>query len=406
VHLYCFTDFFIPENIAIRTLENRLNVQQVSRIGDQEEGAQMSWFENGDDMLYDGSLLFAYGTPRLYHRQIFFNVGDTIFEDNPNVRELRALSPTDYDSAGFEDSTYRYAEGTGCTADSVIGFRSGFYASKHPDSARFYVGSFAVSRGPNWGAAIPDLMIAYATDWDIPTDSGNVGHVDENLQLVYLQGDDQGYGNDYKYGGIAYGGDDSTMMTARGGFYWENDRYVYPNDDNENGGYHGDSLALYPDALTPDYWGAMPGPDVADSVEDLNAIIVVADNMLFDPAVGDSIYFYIFFGGSISSSKTEADLKDAIRKGARFVCDHINPDAPFCSPPCKCGDADNNGIWNISDAVRLIGYIFGGDLPPERPCNGDADGNGIVNISDAVYMISYIFGGGPEPGGCDPSQTW
>jgi hypothetical protein len=29
--------------------------------------------------------------------------------------------------------------------------------------------------------------------------------------------------------------------------------------------------------------------------------------------------------------------------------------------------------------------------------SGDADCNGIVNISDAVYLISYIFGGGPEP---------
>ena len=28
---------------------------------------------------------------------------------------------------------------------------------------------------------------------------------------------------------------------------------------------------------------------------------------------------------------------------------------------------------------------------------GDADGNGIVNISDAVFLIAYIFGGGTEP---------
>lgn len=73
---------------------------------------------------------------------------------------------------------------------------------------------------------------------------------------------------------------------------------------------------------------------------------------------------------------------------------------------CKCGDADNNGIWNISDAVYLISYIFGGGPRPQRPCLGDADGNEIVNISDAVRMIAYIFGGGAEPGGCNPSQQW
>jgi hypothetical protein len=74
---------------------------------------------------------------------------------------------------------------------------------------------------------------------------------------------------------------------------------------------------------------------------------------------------------------------------------------------CDCipGDADGNGIINISDAVYLVGYIFGGGpAPTPYPiCSGDADCNCIVNISDAVYLISYIFGGGPAP--C-PCQRW
>jgi hypothetical protein len=67
----------------------------------------------------------------------------------------------------------------------------------------------------------------------------------------------------------------------------------------------------------------------------------------------------------------------------------------------QCGDVDGNGIVNVSDAVYLISYIFGGGPPPDPLLTGDVDCNGIVNISDAVYMITYIFGGGPEP--CDPS---
>jgi uncharacterized protein (TIGR02145 family) len=65
--------------------------------------------------------------------------------------------------------------------------------------------------------------------------------------------------------------------------------------------------------------------------------------------------------------------------------------------PYVCGDADGNGIVNISDAVYLISYIFGGGPEPSPLLAGDADGNEIVNISDAVYLISYIFGGGPAP---------
>jgi hypothetical protein len=72
---------------------------------------------------------------------------------------------------------------------------------------------------------------------------------------------------------------------------------------------------------------------------------------------------------------------------------------------CDCvpGDADGNTILNISDAVYLISYIFGGGPPPTpyAVCNGDADCNCIVNISDAVFMITYIFGGGPAPCACE-----
>jgi hypothetical protein len=62
-----------------------------------------------------------------------------------------------------------------------------------------------------------------------------------------------------------------------------------------------------------------------------------------------------------------------------------------------CGDADGNEIVNISDAVALISFIFGGASAPDPLEAGDADCNQIVNISDAVYLIGYIFGGGAEP---------
>lgn len=65
--------------------------------------------------------------------------------------------------------------------------------------------------------------------------------------------------------------------------------------------------------------------------------------------------------------------------------------------PCLCGDANNTGSINISDAVYVINYIFGGGSAPNPICLGDANGTGNVNISDAVYIISFIFGGGPAP---------
>jgi agmatine/peptidylarginine deiminase len=62
-----------------------------------------------------------------------------------------------------------------------------------------------------------------------------------------------------------------------------------------------------------------------------------------------------------------------------------------------CGDADRNGMVNISDAVSLISYIFSGGPAPDPLSAGDGDCNDMVNITDAVYLISYIFSGGAQP---------
>jgi hypothetical protein len=73
----------------------------------------------------------------------------------------------------------------------------------------------------------------------------------------------------------------------------------------------------------------------------------------------------------------------------------------FKAPCTSCGDANNDGGVDISDAVYLIQYIFAGG-PAPADCNyangmGDANGDGGVDISDAVYLIQYIFAGGPAP---------
>jgi hypothetical protein len=83
----------------------------------------------------------------------------------------------------------------------------------------------------------------------------------------------------------------------------------------------------------------------------------------------------------------------------------LSTDFAFClmgEAGYVCGDADGNEIVNISDAVYLISYIFGGGPGPDPLQSGDCDCNDIVNISDAVYLIAYIFGGGPEPCECGP----
>jgi Dockerin type I domain len=66
----------------------------------------------------------------------------------------------------------------------------------------------------------------------------------------------------------------------------------------------------------------------------------------------------------------------------------------------KCGDANSDGLINISDAVWILSYIFRGGAAPEPLESGDANADGLVNVSDAVWIQNYIFKGGNAP--CDP----
>jgi len=70
------------------------------------------------------------------------------------------------------------------------------------------------------------------------------------------------------------------------------------------------------------------------------------------------------------------------------------------TPDYLLGDVNGSGNIDISDVVFLIGYIFGGGLPPVPLARGDVDCSKGVDISDAVILISYIFSGGSVPHYC------
>ena len=78
---------------------------------------------------------------------------------------------------------------------------------------------------------------------------------------------------------------------------------------------------------------------------------------------------------------------------------------PSVSQACQgmCGDTNADGKVNVSDAVYLINYTFGGGPPPQPvlAC-GDVNTDAKVSTSDTVYIISFVFGGGHPPGGCSP----
>jgi len=65
------------------------------------------------------------------------------------------------------------------------------------------------------------------------------------------------------------------------------------------------------------------------------------------------------------------------------------------------GDANNDKIVNVSDAVYIINFVFIGGAPPIPYESGNVNCDGSVNVSDAVYIINYVFVGGNEPCDCE-----
>ncbi len=61
------------------------------------------------------------------------------------------------------------------------------------------------------------------------------------------------------------------------------------------------------------------------------------------------------------------------------------------------GDADGDGIVDLSDVVYLMRYLFKEDQPPVPLASGDPNDDCVVNIADIIYLLNYILREGPEP---------
>ncbi len=78
------------------------------------------------------------------------------------------------------------------------------------------------------------------------------------------------------------------------------------------------------------------------------------------------------------------------------------------------GDSDDNGDLQLTDAVRILGFLFLGQAPPTCLEAADADNNGKLELTDAVRILGFLFLGGPAPAppgsppgdcGLDPVDT-
>ncbi|HNR97871.1 MAG TPA: PKD domain-containing protein [Planctomycetota bacterium] len=69
---------------------------------------------------------------------------------------------------------------------------------------------------------------------------------------------------------------------------------------------------------------------------------------------------------------------------------------PPHAPVFVRGQANEDARVDLSDAVTVLAYLFGGkSVDCLDAC--DTNDDGFLNIADAVYLLAYLFGGGPPP---------
>jgi hypothetical protein len=73
------------------------------------------------------------------------------------------------------------------------------------------------------------------------------------------------------------------------------------------------------------------------------------------------------------------------------------------------GDANDDGVVNISDPIFHLNALFVGGEESPCPDAADANDDGLLNISDGIAILSFLFQGTnvlrpPHPeAGVDPT---
>ncbi|MBI4603933.1 MAG: PKD domain-containing protein [Planctomycetes bacterium] len=75
----------------------------------------------------------------------------------------------------------------------------------------------------------------------------------------------------------------------------------------------------------------------------------------------------------------------------------VTPEGPPVGPVFHRGDSDDNGQLQLTDAIRVLGYLFLGAVEPTCLDAADADGNNQLQLTDAIRILGFLFLGGDPP---------
>ena len=105
-------------------------------------------------------------------------------------------------------------------------------------------------------------------------------------------------------------------------------------------------------------------------------------------ASGEDITFKVY----VKSDDIEADVEEYTMP---FVSQGVQgmPSSPVVLNfvPYAPGDADGDGIVDLTDAVAIFEFVMNGEYDGFVGAAADFDGDGIVDLTDAVLLFEFIM---------------
>ncbi|HER00464.1 MAG TPA: hypothetical protein ENO22_14080, partial [candidate division Zixibacteria bacterium] len=342
VNLVVTCEYYVPEYARITGgcwIVDLWNTPQAAHQTDAT-GNMLFYACGGDSItpLYHEALAVGWqegGTIKMF--------SDAVTQDSGQLH-MRALSAITESQVGNPSagSGYYKTEGFWSTPDSSVQGKIEYFVPGHQDT------SVLIEKVTLWntsGAALGGFVVGEESDWDCDPDSSiDEGHIDLDYEMVYMTGDHNG--TNIAAGLKPYSGTNSAYGARAINGY----DYAYY------------TLGWYPDTLY-------------NKLQSVSG----AFSLFTDSVNGTEMRILnVFYGGTLGATDTleickvkavsltgQPGLQDLMDKGFAFIENY----GLACQG--RCGDANNDGSVNVSDAVWIINFAFvGGDPPQPIPACG------------------------------------
>ena len=112
-----------------------------------------------------------------------------------------------------------------------------------------------------------------------------------------------------------------------------------------------------------------------------------------------------FFTGAVVAFDRSGGIADVFDEAAILTGRSVvfEPLAVRVPQPFLRGDFNRDDVFDLSDTVAVLGFLFLGTQASDCLDAADIDDDGILQISDAIYGLTHLFSGGPAP--AEPFET-